>query len=110
MYLLEANSDKSPHAVPVPQVCKALQTEPQGLTQVEAEARLQPFGLNVIRWVKGKPLYPNFLANFTHLMAILLWAGGGAAHPGRGTDARRPDAAGRPPFIVPGASNRLITS
>jgi len=43
---------------------------------MEAGNRLQRFGSNVIRKVKGKPLWVRFLANFTHLMAILLWAGG----------------------------------
>jgi magnesium-transporting ATPase (P-type) len=51
-------------------------TRPQGLTQAEATERLQRFGRNVIRKVKGKPLWLKFLTNFTHLMAILLWIGG----------------------------------
>ena len=38
--------------------------------------RLGRFGRNVIREVKGKPLIVKFFANFTHLMAILLWVGG----------------------------------
>jgi Ca2+-transporting ATPase len=33
-------------------------------------------GRNVIREVRGKPLIIKFFANFTHLMAILLWVGG----------------------------------
>jgi magnesium-transporting ATPase (P-type) len=47
-----------------------------GLTQVEAEERLQLGGRNVIREIKGKPLLRKLLANFTHLMAMLLWCGG----------------------------------
>jgi magnesium-transporting ATPase (P-type) len=46
------------------------------LTQVEIKQRLHRFGRNVIHEVKGKPLWLKFLANFTHLMAILLWIGG----------------------------------
>jgi magnesium-transporting ATPase (P-type) len=46
------------------------------LTQAEAEIRLGRFGRNVIREVRGKPLIVKFFANFTHLMAILLWVGG----------------------------------
>jgi magnesium-transporting ATPase (P-type) len=38
--------------------------------------RLGRFGRNVIREVEGKPLIVKFFANFTHLMAILLWVGG----------------------------------
>ncbi len=64
------------HTLPVPAVYQALGTSAQGLTQAEAAARLQRFGRNTIREVKGKPLYLKLLANFTHLMALLLWAGG----------------------------------
>jgi magnesium-transporting ATPase (P-type) len=60
----------------IPQVYEALNTRPQGLTQAEAEERLQRFGRNAIREVKGKSLFLKFAANFTHLMAILLWVGG----------------------------------
>jgi magnesium-transporting ATPase (P-type) len=45
--------------------------------------RLQRFGSNVIREVRGKPLIFQFLANFTHMMAILLWVGGVIALIGR---------------------------
>ena len=38
--------------------------------------RLQQVGRNALREIKGRPLYLKFLANFTHLMAILLWIGG----------------------------------
>src|SRR5581483_3504674 len=47
-----------------------------GLTNAEAAERLASYGPNIIREVKGTPLMVKFLANFTHLMAILLWAGG----------------------------------
>jgi magnesium-transporting ATPase (P-type) len=49
------------------------------LTQAEVEERLNLFGRNTLQEVKGKSLYLKFLANFTHLMAILLWVGGGVA-------------------------------
>ncbi|HMQ52027.1 MAG TPA: HAD-IC family P-type ATPase, partial [Anaerolineae bacterium] len=63
-------------ACSLPQVYQALSTRPQGLTQAEAERRLAYFGPNLIREVKGKPLWLKLLANFTHLMALLLWVGG----------------------------------
>jgi magnesium-transporting ATPase (P-type) len=53
-----------------------LDSGPEGLSQNEAKKRLQQYGQNVITKEKGKPLWIKFLANFTHLMAILLWAGG----------------------------------
>jgi len=64
------------HTLPIQEVYSALQSSPNGLSQAEAGNRRQRFGPNVIRKVKGKPLWVRFLANFTHLMAILLWAGG----------------------------------
>jgi len=73
---LGANISESIHTISIPAVYQALETRPQGLSQAEAAERLQRFGRNAIREVKGKPLYLKFLANFTHLMAVLLWAGG----------------------------------
>ena len=60
----------------IAEVYQTLDTRPAGLTQAEAAARLQRYGPNAIREVKGTPLVLKFLANFTHLMALLLWAGG----------------------------------
>lgn len=73
---LKPSSGESIHTLPIPEVYRALGTQPQGLTQAEAEERLERFGRNAIREIKGKPLYLKFLDNFTHLMAILLWIGG----------------------------------
>ncbi len=64
------------HTLPVSAVYKSLSSRPEGLSQPEAQERLERFGDNIIREVKGKPLWIRFLANFTHLMAILLWIGG----------------------------------
>ena len=61
---------------PTPEAFAILGSGPAGLSQEEAQARLQRYGPNVIRKVKGKPLWRKFLANFTHVMAILLWVGG----------------------------------
>ena len=54
----------------------ALMTRPDGLSQDEAQARLAQYGANIIRKVKGRPLWQRLLSNFTHLMAMLLWVGG----------------------------------
>jgi potassium/sodium efflux P-type ATPase len=64
------------HTLPVSEVYSCLTTQPRGLTQEEADMRLQQVGRNALREIKGRPLYLKFLANFTHLMAILLWIGG----------------------------------
>jgi Ca2+-transporting ATPase len=67
---------KPVHALTIPEVYQFQATGPQGLTQREAEERFRRFGPNVIREVKGRSLVWKFFANFTHLMAILLWIGG----------------------------------
>jgi len=73
---LETGLLGSIHTLPISAVYRAMGTRLQGLTQAEATERLQRFGRNVIREIKGKPLWLKFLTNFTHLMAILLWVGG----------------------------------
>lgn len=67
------------HTVPVSEVYASLGTQSRGLTENEAGTRLQQVGRNALQEIKGKPLYLKFLANFNHLMAILLWTGGFAA-------------------------------
>lgn len=53
-----------------------LKTPPEGLSGAEAASRLSRFGPNSIANAPKKSLFIRFAANFTHLMAILLWAGG----------------------------------
>jgi magnesium-transporting ATPase (P-type) len=64
------------YSIPASDVFKALASRPQGLTGLEAAEQLKRIGPNALRKIKGRPLYLKFLANFTHLMAILLWVGG----------------------------------
>ena len=61
------------------EVFAALRTTPQGLSWEEAAVRLARHGPNVIRVVKRTSLLLKFLANFIHLMALLLWAAGTVA-------------------------------
>lgn len=68
--------EKVIHKLSINEVYEALNTSSSGLTQEEAEMRLHKYGTNTIQEIKGKPLILKFLANFTHLMAILLWVGG----------------------------------
>lgn len=58
------------------QLFEALGTGLQGLTNQEAVERLSQYGKNSIQVFKGKPLYLKFLAQFTHVMAIMLWIAG----------------------------------
>ena len=53
-----------------------LHSRPDGLTQEEAQQRLAVFGPNLLKEAKGTPLVVKFVANFTHLMAIMLWVAG----------------------------------
>jgi magnesium-transporting ATPase (P-type) len=67
----------------IPDVYVAAGTSPAGLTTAEAKVRLAKYGPNAIQTIKGKPMWRKLLANFTHLMALLLWAGGAMAFVGK---------------------------
>ncbi|HET6352274.1 MAG TPA: cation-transporting P-type ATPase [Coriobacteriia bacterium] len=56
-----------------------LGTSEAGLTSQEAAARLERYGPNEIREIRGRSLILKFLENFYHLFAIMLWVGGGLA-------------------------------
>jgi magnesium-transporting ATPase (P-type) len=58
------------------QLYQELGSRPEGLAQDEAVRRLSVYGPNVLKEVKGKPLIFKLLANFTHIMAIMLWVAG----------------------------------
>jgi len=73
------NLSRSIQALPVADVYRLSGTQRQGLTQVEIAHRLQQVGRNALQEKKGKPLILKFLANFTHLMAVLLWIAGAIA-------------------------------
>lgn len=60
-------------------VFEALATGESGLTSQEAASRLERYGLNEIRKIRGKSLVWKFLENFYHMFAIMLWIGGGLA-------------------------------
>ena len=53
-----------------------LNSSPNGLNQQEILERQQCYGENLLQTEKRTPLLVKFVANFTHLMAILLWIGG----------------------------------
>jgi Ca2+-transporting ATPase len=74
--------DASLHRLAPGEVYAAAGSTPQGLSAAEAERRLAASGPNAIRTIRGTPLWKKFLANFTHLMALLLWAGGAMAFVG----------------------------
>ncbi|OGW32670.1 MAG: ATPase [Nitrospirae bacterium GWC2_42_7] len=72
------------------EVFRSLVTSANGLTEEEAEKRLQESGFNEIKETRKTPLFLKFLGQFTHLLAILLWVGAILSfvseyiHPGEG--------------------------
>ena len=66
---------KKIQTIPQPEVYRALGTRSEGLSQAEAHELLNRYGRNVITEIREKRL-SALAANFTHLMAMLLWAGG----------------------------------
>jgi magnesium-transporting ATPase (P-type) len=72
----ELPESKPVHEITVTEVYNLHATGPAGLTQAQSEDRLSRFGPNVIREVKGRSLVWKFVANFTHLMALMLWIAG----------------------------------
>ena len=72
----ETNPSATVQSLSVSEVFPALGTSRQGLTGDQVAEHTKKYGLNTIREAKGTPLIIKFLANFTHMMAILLWVGG----------------------------------
>ncbi len=67
------------HTLPVSAVYDALETCPEGLHSEQIPQLLTEYGHNTIKEVKRKPLIFKLLAQFTSMMAIMLWIGGFAA-------------------------------
>ena len=63
-------------SLPQTTVYTAVSSRPAGLSEDEVRERLLAYGENRLARVKGVSLTRKFLANFVHVMAILLWAGG----------------------------------
>jgi potassium/sodium efflux P-type ATPase len=70
------------HRLRLPELYRMLESDPKGLSSGKAAARLLRYGTNAISVPPGRPLYLRLLDNFTHLMALLLWAGGAMAFVG----------------------------
>ncbi len=62
--------------LPIRDIFTELSTGTQGISHDEAAKRLESYGPNVLREVKGKSLFLRFLENLTNLFAALLWVGG----------------------------------
>lgn len=66
-----------PHSID--EIYKELETDPSGLSEDEAKRRLERYGRNALKELKGKPLFLRFMENLYNLLAILLWVGGALA-------------------------------
>ena len=72
------------------EILKTLITSETGLSEEEAEKRLNEYGFNEIREIRKKPLYLKLLSQFTHFLAVLLWIAAALSflseylHPGEG--------------------------
>ncbi|MEY3767277.1 MAG: hypothetical protein RLZZ11_344 [Cyanobacteriota bacterium] len=62
-----------------PAAIEALQSSPKGLNSDEASLRLERCGANRLPPQHRRPLILRLLDQFTHFMALLLWAAGGMA-------------------------------
>ena len=62
--------------MPSDTVYTLLGSSPEGLTTDDATRRLVQYGRNTLREERATSLVVKFAANFTHLMALLLWIGG----------------------------------
>jgi len=62
------------YKLPPEKVYEKLDTSTSGLSENEADNRLKKYGLNKIEEFKKTPLIYIFLANFYHVLALLLWA------------------------------------
>jgi P-type Ca2+ transporter type 2C len=67
------------HRLSVPEIVQGFSTGPDGLSEQEARRRLQQFGPNTIEKARAEPPIRKLAANFTHLMAVLLWIAGAVA-------------------------------
>ena len=67
------------HQLSAADAVRILHSSPQGLTSAEAERRLHDFGPNEVERVRGEPLWRQFLREFTHFFAIILWVAAGLA-------------------------------
>lgn len=62
--------------VGITEACRMMGSDIRGLSEQEAQKRLAQYGENELAQKKKDSMLKKFFANFTSLMALLLWAGG----------------------------------
>lgn len=58
------------------EACQLMQSDMRGLSNQQVQERLEKYGRNELAKPKSESMLKKFVANFTSLMALLLWAGG----------------------------------
>lgn len=58
------------------EACKMMDSDMRGLSSKDAKNRLEEYGKNELPQKKPESMVKKFIANFTSLMALLLWGGG----------------------------------
>jgi magnesium-transporting ATPase (P-type) len=54
-----------------------LETSESGITETTARRRLEIYGSNQLKAIRGTPFILRFIYNFTNLLAVLMWIAGG---------------------------------
>lgn len=70
------DNPKPVYSASVQEIFLLYSSGPSGIDPSESIHRLTKYGKNTLTRTKKRSVYIRFLANFTHLMAILLWFGG----------------------------------
>jgi len=76
---VQLSADQPIWCLTAAQVFAALQSQPEGLSSVEAIDRLERFGPNRLPSLKRRPLALRFSDQLLHFMALLLWVAGALA-------------------------------
>ena len=61
------------HQLTEDQAYASLRSSAQGISEQEALRRLQEYGPNRIEEIGKKRFLPNFIKEFTHFFALILW-------------------------------------
>lgn len=61
------------HQLDITAVLQSLGSNPQGLTQADAERRLQEYGHNRVEGIRREPLWLKFFRELTHFFALIMW-------------------------------------
>lgn len=68
------SSETNWHALPIAAVCERLSTSSDGLTQAEAESRVEQYGYNQLHEQAGTPPWLRFLLQFHNPLIYVLLA------------------------------------